>query len=193
MSALRFAGLAALGVGLAACAPSIEPAVEVDAGATGPVVTVIGADGVATTRIDATDVERWTYLALATGTATTSHGPWDLAFRRFHIKTNGGVSGDRGVEVSARPGALATLDAPPVDGWTRDRADGDDADAEPDYAFNQGDGWYAYDVATHLLAPRPWVWALRVDATVWKLVIDDYYDAAGTSGVFTLRWQQIGL
>jgi hypothetical protein len=36
------------------------------------------------------------------------------------------------------------------------------------------------------------VWALRVDATVWKLVIDDYYDAAGTSGVLTLRWQQIG-
>jgi hypothetical protein len=137
MSALRFAALGALGVGLAACAPSIEPAVEVDAGATGPVVTVIGADGVATTRIDATDVERWTYLALATGTATPSDGPWDLAFRRFHIKTNGGVSGDRGVEVSARPGALATLDAPPADGWTRDRADGDDADAEPDYAFTK--------------------------------------------------------
>ena len=61
--------------------------------------------------------------------------------------------------------------------------------ADPDYAFEQGDGWYAYDVASHVLTPRPLVWVVRTgDATAVKVAIEDYYDDVGSSGVFTLRW-----
>ena len=106
---------------------------------------------------------------------------------------DGGVSGDGGVEVVPVTGDLTTLTAAPSTGWLTDADDGDDPDALPDYAFEQGDGWYSYDPATHVLTPRPLVWAIRATTGgPWALVIDRYYDDAGSSGVFTVRWRPLG-
>jgi hypothetical protein len=160
---------------LAACTDSIRPEAEPDAGGdaapAGPVSTVDHGDGTFTTRVDATSAETWTRVE-----------PWQLAAQRFHLDL------DDGVEVAPVPGTLASVTAAPAAGWLADRPDGDD----PDYAFERGDGWYAYDVQTHVLTPRPLVWVVRAgDGALIKLVIEDYYDDAGTSGVFTVHWSPL--
>lgn len=184
--------LAATALTASACAADLQPEAEPDAGDPAPagkVSTVRNPDGTYTTRVDATAMDGWTRVDVETGVEPSDEGAWDFAARRFHIKLNGGVSGSAGVEVAPVPGSLADVSAAPSAGWITDDADGDDADAEPDYAFAQGDGWYAYDPTTHALSPRPLVWVMRTgDQTMIKLVIEDYYDDAGTSGVFTLRW-----
>ena len=176
-------------LGAVACADPIAPPAEPDADvAAGKVTTVRNPDGTYTTRIDATDAAAWTAIDLDTG-AEADEG-WDLAAQRFHLKLDGGVSGDGGVRVAPLPGAaFAEVTAAPADGWITDAPDGDDDDAEPDYAFEQGDGWYAYDVATHTLTPRDTVWIVESgEGALVKLRIDAYYDDAGTSGVFTTTW-----
>lgn len=179
----------------AACADPIAPS-DPDAGPgddgdvpAGKVVTTRNADGTYTTRIDATDAEAWTSIDLDVGEEVG--GPaWDLAAQRFHLKLNGGVSGDGGVRVAPIVGAtLDDVTAPPADGWITDEPDGDDDNEDPDYAFEQGDRWYAYDVTTHTLTPREVVWVIETgEGAARALVIDDYYDDAGTAGVFTMTW-----
>lgn len=168
---------------LPACAADIRPEPEVDGGPIGKVSTVTNSDGTFTTRVDATLEDAWTHVDLATGVETEASGAWNVAAQRFHLKLA------EGGEVAPLPGALGDVTAIPADGWLTDLPDGDDEDANPDYAFEQGDGWYAYDVATHVLTPRPLVWVVRTgDATAVKVAIEDYYDDVGSSGVFTLRW-----
>jgi hypothetical protein len=178
----------------AACAADIRPDSDVDAGdgdaaPVGKVSTVRNADGTYTTRVDAMSLDAWTHVDVETGGESDAGGAWDFAAQRFHVKLNGGISGMAGVEVSPQGAALSDVNAVPVSGWITDAADGDDANEDPDYAFEQGDGWYAYDVTSHVLTPRPLVWVIRTgDDAVVKLAIEDYYDDAGTSGVFTLHW-----
>lgn len=56
--------------------------------------------------LDATDDTQWVYYDLDTAsviypTDSGSNNQWDIAFKRFKIKINGGYSGTGGVEVSA--------------------------------------------------------------------------------------------
>lgn len=116
---------------------------------------------------------------------------WDVAFRRFHIVVNGGVSGSGGVTVAAVDGQpFDVVEAPDMAAFVTDVADGEDEDALPDYVFSGGlDPWYAYDVVTHVLSPKARVFVLRTSAGGFvKLAIDDYYDGAGGSGHPTLRY-----
>lgn len=179
---------------LPACAENIEPATDPDAGpgTADRVSTVRNPDGTYTTRVDATSTEAWTAIDLETG-AEAETG-WDLSTQRFHLKLSGGASGDSGVEVAPVVDAvLADVTEAPTSGWITDAADGDDDNTEPDYAFEQGEGWYAYDPVSHLLTPRPVVWVIRTsDDNLIKLTITDYYDDAGTAGHFTLQWAPLG-
>ncbi|MEL7450695.1 MAG: PKD domain-containing protein [Pseudomonadota bacterium] len=64
------------------------------------------ADGAATQLIDATENEVWVYVdldrfAVVTPTDALSDDSWDVAFQRFKVKVNGGVSGSGGVTVAA--------------------------------------------------------------------------------------------
>lgn len=180
---LPLAVLLIAALALPGCAEDIRPEPELDGGPVGKVSTVANADGTYTTRLDATLAEAWTHLDLATGVETEPSGSWDLAAQRFHLKlVDGG-------EVASLPGILAEVTTIPTEGWLTDQPDGDDDNPDPDYAFEQGDGWYAYDVETHVLTPRPLVWVVRTgDATAVKVAIEDYYDDVGSSGVYTLRW-----
>ncbi len=186
--------------GAPACADKIahehpDAAVAGDSGAVdaappaGKVRTTRGADGTYTTIVDSTSMTDWTYADFETGMEAPTTAAWDLRFQRFHISTNGGVSGSGGVEVAPITGTtFAAVTAAPSTGYLRDAADGN-GDGMPDYAFEQGDGWYDYDPATHVLAPKPTVWVLKTDGgSTLKLEILKYYDLAGTAGWFTFHW-----
>ena len=189
-----------LGV-LASCAPSIEPVspdagtmvdadLSTDAPATGTFRTQRNSDGSWTTIVDATSAELWIYGDFATGVATNATGAWPIRFQRFHMSVNGGVSGTAGVEVVPIDGvAFADVRTAPMTGWVTDTSDGPDDNTRDDYGFETAGGWYAYDVATHVLTARDRVWLVRGrDQPLLKLQVQSYYDAAGTGGFIKLRW-----
>lgn len=147
------------------------------------------ADGTYTTVVDSTSMTDWTFADFETGMEAATTAPWDLRFQRTHISTNGGASGTGGVSVAALTGTtFAAVTSAPADGWISDAADGN-GDGMPDYAFEQGDGWYDYDQTTHVVTPKPIVWVVKTDGgSTLKLEVQKYYDGAGTSGWFTLHW-----
>lgn len=190
---------------LAGCADSIRPATsEVpDAGGSAPddgtpaapagkVQTTRAADGTYTTIVDSTSMTAWTYVDLETGAEAAISDPWDLRFQRFHILSNGGVTGSGGVMIAPVTGTtLAQLTAPPASGYVADAADGN-GDGVADSAFEQGDGWYSYDPASHVLTPQPVVWIIKTDGgATLALEIVSYYDAVGTAGWFKLHWRPL--
>jgi len=145
--------------------------------------------GVSTTVVDATSMTGWTYADFETGGEVETTAPWDLRFQRFHISTNGGESGTGGVQVAVLAGkTFAQVTSAPASGYISDAPDAN-GDGQPEFAFEQGDGWYEYDGTTHQLKPRPNVYVVKTagGATV-KLAIVSYYDGAGTSGWLSLQW-----
>ncbi|MEJ7596969.1 MAG: HmuY family protein [Kofleriaceae bacterium] len=160
-----------------------------DSGPLGKVTTTPASAGAFTTWIDSTSASEWTNLDLATGREGDVTA-WDLRFQRFHISTNGGVSGAAGVEIVPVPDlGFADVTSAPTAGWIADAPDGDDPNADPDYAFEQGVGWYDYNPTTHVVTPKPLVWVVRTRAgTAIKLELLAYYDEAGTAGWFTVHW-----
>jgi len=184
---------------IAGCADSIAPH-HPDGGAspgdggditpTGNVTTVQVSDRTYTSLINSTSPTDWIYVDFRDGSEAAATAAWDLRFQRFHVSTNGGISGTAGVEISAvTDTAFAAMTAMPDAGYVSDTPDGDDEDTLPEYAFDQGDSWYDYDPETHVLTPRPIVWAVRTAAGgKLKLEILKYYDPAGSAGWFTLHW-----
>ncbi|MCB9766290.1 MAG: HmuY family protein [Alphaproteobacteria bacterium] len=140
---------------------------------------------VTTTCADATDESAWVSYDLD-GAAFTEDDAWDLGIQRYHVRLNGGVSGDAGVEAAwVEAASLDAVTEAPADGWRTDEADAD-ADGVPEYAF--GD-WYDYDPATHLLSPKARVWVVRSgEGALWKLRITGYYDDAGSGGHPCFEW-----
>ncbi|HSC85965.1 MAG TPA: HmuY family protein [Polyangiaceae bacterium] len=152
--------------------------------------TALGDGTVISTIVDATDTEAWQKLDLDSGYADTDG--WDLAFRRFGVLTNGGITGGGGVQALALPAAdfdALTRAPEPSAAWSVDVADGDDDDTLSDNAFSD---WYDYDVATHELTPKDIVFVVRSsEARYYKLRFEGYYDEVGTSGVVTFRWAEL--
>lgn len=168
-----------------------------DAAISGSPIETLGRDGdVTTTRVDATSDSEWIYMDLESGAQVTQDAAqdgdaWDIAFQRFQIMVNGGVSGEGGVEVAVLESAFDDVDEAPESGFITDAPDSDvDENDDPDLAFTAGDtGWYDYDLTTHTLSPRPFTYVVRtVERNVYKLAILDYYDDAGTSGFLTFEW-----
>ncbi len=172
-------------VGAVACARSIAPDKSDD---TGSHSEISAGEAV----IDATSDSNWAYLDLESATQPDPDTPedspdWDLGFRRYRIKINGGVSGTGGMEIVPLYGADYN-DTPevPDDGWVTDEPDDDDEDDLPEYAF---DTWFDYDSTTHEVTPADIVYLVRtVEGNLFKLQILDYYDDAGTPAYIHLRW-----
>lgn len=155
-------------------------------------------DGSLGTVVDATDMNAWQQFDLDTGTAVEGDGGWDLAFTRFKIKTNGGVTGQGGVFVVALEGqSFDDLTKAPNMGFAADQVDsvGDagDADMDPDNVFNSGDAdWYDYNVMTHELSPKDITYVFAsTERRFFKFRIDQYYDSKGTPAKFNFHWKQI--
>jgi PKD repeat protein len=93
-------------------------------------------EGAAVQVLDARNSNTWVYFDLDTFSAVVPEDPanearWDIAFRRFVVKLNGGVSGAGGVDAAAmHDRALIEVTDAPTDGFNTDRALDELSDAE---------------------------------------------------------------
>ena len=149
-------------------APTAPGPREAPAGLVGPVLYTV----------DATDPETWRPFSFRLGSVVdTGTRGWDLAFRRYAIVAGAGA-GIRDLG-EVRFDEVRTV---PADG----------------YAANEGGGeprnpaigsWYDYGFFTHVLSPKPRVWAVRTtDGRYAKLEIIGYYCPGPNPGCLTMRY-----
>lgn len=193
---------------LAACASDLRDPIDdsdggaqdLDAGIAPLVETTELGGGASETRINSSDQDAWIHVSLATGAVAAideSAGElaWDLGFRRFNIKLNGGASGAGAGELALIDGAaLDDVSEAPAGGYVTDEPDvADDEDEDDEYAFlTAGDGWFDYDPMTHVLTPKERVYVVRgAEGATFALSIQRYYDEAGSAARFTVHWAPI--
>lgn len=136
--------------------------------------------------VDATSSDAWTYLSLRDGALVTVMDPsaethWDLGISRTRFRTNSGTSGGgMGAAVETPVDTIAALGDAPTEGWTPDETITPARPGAEPYSANPVlEGWYDYDPATHVVSPRPVVFAVRTaDGHVGALRILSY--ASGT-------------
>lgn len=179
-----------------ACAPDLRADHPFDGAASldaGPLVSVQALDaGVTLMHVDATSKTAKTYVDLDQGrelklTEALDTNGWELAFMRVDITENGGASNPSGqVQVAVLKGTpFAALTRAPASGFQQDGT-------AAIFAAVQG-GWYTYTLSSHGVNPQPdLVYVIRSSAGAYfKLQILGYYDAAGTSGVFSLQYAPV--
>ena len=157
------------------------------------------------------DIDNWTYLNLYIGAIVYPDSPeenlgWDIAFHRYHIRTNSGLSG------SGNAGAY--IDS--VNTWNDSSYDF--FSIVPDNSFFIRDTTIGtfYDIETHesipgVSNPALETWGnidldneYQMDYTnnqfilrsasgmqFYKFWVIDYYDQNGTSGFITIMYDQI--
>lgn len=156
-------------------APSGPPPAEVGAALVGPRIQTI----------DARDERRWRWFDFSRGAEVVAPGllEWDLAFRRHDIAVNGGPA-------FAGAGGAIALDGVPFDSLTTLPQDGYlGAEGSRDSVNPAFERWYDYGFTSHLLEPRPRVYAVRTaDGRYAKLEIVSYYCEGAVSGCLTFRY-----
>lgn len=135
------------------------------------------------------------YFDFSTGTQVTPGDPstsldWDIAFSRFALFVNGGVSGS---------GSCAAFYA--YTELAQDPTDIEAFMAQPEFAqtFTDTYGsamseWYVYNGATHELTPKDEVYLIKVGEAVYKLKIESYYGDVGgqpAAAHYRLRWAPV--
>lgn len=135
--------------------------------------------------VDATSPDTWHYFSFRVGAVIEAAGPrdWDLAFRRYQILANGGPEFQGGGGVLDL-GRVAFKDVHVV--------------PETGYQVNEGGrdprnpaiaGWYRYGFFSHVLRPKPHVWAVRAaDGRYAKIEIVSYYCPGAQPGCLTFRY-----
>lgn len=148
--------------------------------------------------VDATNKEEWVYFdldqSLDTPTTQTETPGWDIAFQRYKVKSNSGISGDEGVEVAILADiAYEEVDITPADAmFLIDQEDSDDPGDDPDYIFNIEDQWYAYDLMAHTLNARDTVYVVHsTEDQYFKIVFLDYYNEVGDAAFLKIMVKQI--
>ena len=139
--------------------------------------------------VQATSPERWVFFDFSRGSVVERPAPleWDLAFKRFRIIVNGGP-GYRGIGAIADLGGIAFehVAAAPDTGWVQSTAGRDSANA----ALLR---WYEYGWSSHILRPKPRVYAIRTaDGKYAKLRIVSYYCPGATPGCVTFEYVYAG-
>lgn len=134
---------------------------------------------------DATAPDRWRFFSFARGVLvdeTDSLG-WDLAFRRFRVIANGGdgFAGSGGI-VDLGEVSFDQVRSVPVDGYVGNRVRSDTVNAVLQ-------DWYSYSYLSHLLSPKPRVYAIRTaDGRYAKLQFLGYYCPGAQPGCVTFRY-----
>jgi hypothetical protein len=178
-----------------ACAPDLRVDHPFDGTPrTGPAVVaeIVGASTIL--HIDATSKEAWIYVDLDTGKELTlddalATKEWDLAYKRFEIKMNGGSQGDGPVSVAVLKNITwESLAKAPATGFQQDSSTSVFATVE--------DGWYIYDFlaggSKHSLDPRPLVYVVKSSkVSHYKLRMLTYYDSAGTAAALSLEYAPV--
>jgi hypothetical protein len=139
--------------------------------------------------VDATDERRWRWFDFSRDAVVESPGPrdWDLGFRRHHVLVNGGpgFAGEGGA-IALEGVVFDSLAEVPETGYLPSEAGRDSTNP----AF---DDWYDYGFTSHLLQPRPIVYAIRTaDGRYAKLEIVSYYCPEAVSGCVTIRYAYQG-
>jgi hypothetical protein len=135
--------------------------------------------------VDASAEDRWHFFSFEEGTVVESPGPlgWDLAFRRFQVIANGGdgFMGTGGI-ADLGEASLEEIRAVPGSGYTGNTAGSDTINA----AVQE---WYDYSYFSHLLSPKPRVYAVRTaDGRYAKLQFVGYYCPGAMPGCVTFRY-----
>jgi len=131
-----------------------------------------------------------TYFDFSTGSAIESDPDslgWDLAFRRFTILANGGpgLSGQGGI-LALGEMSLDSVTQVPTGGYVTNEANAETANP----AVSR---WYEYSWASHILKPRPQVYAVRTaDGRYGIFEILSYYCPGATAGCITIRYRYQG-
>jgi hypothetical protein len=135
--------------------------------------------------VEATDGARWIYFSFQMGSVVETYGPldWDLAFRRFQVIANGGERfAGRGGILDLGPVDFDSVRAVPGEGYEPTVARTDSVNA----AIAD---WYDYSFFSHLLTPRPHVYAVRTaDGRYAKMELLGYYCPGATPGCMTFRY-----
>lgn len=132
--------------------------------------------------IDATSEVDFTFFNFASRETVSVSDPqtdttWDIAFKRYQIILNGGVSGDKGVmgvdlATTGSPDSIdfaAVLDTPDVsaDDW------------QEDSFVLAVDAWYSYDPFAHAIVPTEYVYVLKDALGQYvKFQVTDMFDAS---------------
>ncbi|MEC8052459.1 MAG: HmuY family protein [Myxococcota bacterium] len=153
-------------------------------------------DGSTIAMFDARASDKWVYLDFDAGNEVQlieaeQFADWDIAFRRYKGKVNGGHHGEGQVIVSLLIDTeLEDVSEAPLTPWTTDLPDSEEDDDEfPEYAL--GD-WFNYDPISHILTPKTQVYVLRTtDGDFVKLAYVGYYDGGGESGFPSIQWSFI--
>lgn len=135
--------------------------------------------------VDASQANRWQFFSFEEGTVVQRPGPlgWDLAFRRFQVIANGGegFAGQGGI-ADLGEGALDEITAVPTTGYVVTRVHSDSVNP----AVQE---WYDYSYFSHLLSPRPRVYAVRTARGRYaKLQFVGYYCPGAIPGCVTFRY-----
>jgi hypothetical protein len=134
--------------------------------------------------VDATDPEVWRYFSFRLGSVTEgADGHWDLAFRRYQILANGGPRyAGRGGIADLGTVAFDAVHAVPETGYLPNERTPDPRN--PAIAY-----WYRYGFFSHVLSPKPHVWAVRTaDGRYAKIELLSYYCERAEPGCLTFRY-----
>ena len=134
---------------------------------------------------DATDPDHWQLFSLERGVLVDGTDPlgWDIGFRRFQVIVNGGAGfpGAGGV-VDLGEVPFDSVGSVPAEGYVANRVRSDTVNTVLQ-------GWYSYSYLSHLLSPKPRVYALRTaDGRYAKLQFLGYYCPGARPGCVTFRY-----
>ena len=136
--------------------------------------------GPATYTVDASSTDEWRRFDFGRD-AVVDSGPWDIAFRRFHV-------------IVAPGGGLQDLGVVPFDSVTDLPSDGYLPNTAGPDTTNPGVGkWYQYSMLTHLLTSKHHVYGLRTPrGTYGKLELLAYYCKDAGTACVTFRYAYQG-
>jgi heme-binding HmuY-like protein len=129
--------------------------------------------------VDASAPDVWRYFSFRLGSVVDdpARGGWDLAFRRYSIIAGDGV-GIRDLGAAQ----LENVRTVPETGYV-----GNEGRAEPRNPAIAA--WYQYSYFSHVLSPKPHVWAVRTaDGRYATLEMVGYYCTGGRPGCPTFRY-----
>ena len=137
--------------------------------------------GPSTYTLDASSTDQWHRFAF-TRNAVVDSGPWDIAFRRFHVITaTGGGIADLGVV------PFDSVTDLPESGYLTNERTGEDT-------TNPGVGkWYEYSMLSHLLTSKRHVYAVRTAGGKFaKIELLAYYCKDSGTACLTFRYAYQG-
>jgi hypothetical protein len=145
-----------------------------------PVVVGDTLVGPATYTLDASATDRWRTFDFGRNAAVDS-GPWDIAFRRFHL-------------IAAPGGGIVDIGVVPFDSVRELPAGGYLPNTDASDTTNPGVGkWYSYSMLSHLLTTKHHVYGIRTSGAKYaKLELLAYYCKDAGTACITFRYAYQG-